>query len=95
MAAIRDIGGTIAQILEISSAIAAAVGELGATQVTGSIADVNRGAADTGSKAEQVRGRAVSLLAESNQLNIEAENFLHSRRASCRTARQRNPQSTR
>jgi methyl-accepting chemotaxis protein len=97
VAAIRDIGGTIAQISEISTAIAAAVEEQGAatheiarsvqqaaqgaTQVTGSIADVNRGAADTGSKAEQVHGRAVSLLAESNQLNTEVENFLHSIRA--------------
>jgi methyl-accepting chemotaxis protein len=97
VAAIRDIGGTIAQISEISTAIAAAVEEQGATtqeiarnvqqaargatQVTGSVADVNRGAADTGSKAEQVHGRAVSLLAESNQLNTEVENFLHSIRA--------------
>ena len=97
VAAIRDIGGTIAQISEISTAIAAAVEEQGAatheiarnvaqaaqgaSQVTGSIADVNRGAADTGSKAEQVHGRAVSLLAESNQLNTEVENFLHSIRA--------------
>ena len=97
VSAIRDIGGTIAQISEISTAIAAAVEEQGAatheiarnvqqaaqgaTQVTGSIADVNRGAADTGSKAEQVHGRAVSLLAESNQLNTEVESFLRSIRA--------------
>jgi len=97
VAAIRDIGGTIAQISEISTAIAAAVEEQGAatheiarnvqqaaqgaTQVTGSIADVNRGAADTGSRAEQVHGRAVSLLTESNQLSTEVENFLHSIRA--------------
>ena len=97
VAAIRDIGGTIAQISEISTAIAAAVEEQGAatheiarnvqqaaqgaTQVTGSIADVNRGAGDTGSKAEQVHGRAVSLLAESNQLNTEVESFLRSIRA--------------
>ena len=97
VAAIQEIGGTIAQISEISTAIAAAVEEQGAatqeiarnvqqaaqgaTQVTGSIADVNRGAADTGSKAEQVHGRAVSLLAESNQLNSEVESFLRSIRA--------------
>ncbi|MGZ3289269.1 MAG: methyl-accepting chemotaxis protein [Xanthobacteraceae bacterium] len=97
VSAIRDIGGTIAQISEISTAIAAAVEEQGAatheiarnvqqaaqgaTQVTGSIADVNRGAADTGSRAEQVHGRAVSLLTESNQLSTEVENFLHSIRA--------------
>jgi methyl-accepting chemotaxis protein len=97
VAAIRDIGDTIGQISEISTAIASAVEEQGAatheiarsvaqaaqgaTQVTGSINDVNRGAADTGSKAEQVHGRAVSLLAESNQLNTEVENFLRSIRA--------------
>jgi methyl-accepting chemotaxis protein len=97
VAAIRDIGDTIAQISEISTAIAAAVEEQGAatheiarnvqqaaqgaTQVTGSIADVNRGAGDTGAKAEQVHGRAVSLLAESNQLNTEVESFLRSIRA--------------
>ena len=90
--AIRDIGATIAQISEISTAIAAAVDQQGAstqeiarnvqqaaqgaTQVTGRIADVNRGAADTGTAAGQVHGLAVSLLAESNHLSTEVENFL-------------------
>ena len=97
VSAIKEIGGTIAQISEISTAIAAAVEEQGAatqeiarnvqqaargaTQVTGSIADVNRGAAETGSAAEQVHGLAVSLLSESNHLNTEVENFLHTVRA--------------
>jgi methyl-accepting chemotaxis protein len=48
----------------------------GATQVTGSIADVNRGASDTGAAAEQVHVLAVSLLTESNHLSTEVENFL-------------------
>ena len=97
VSAIKEIGGTIAQISEISTAIAAAVEEQGAatqeiarnvqqaargaTQVTGSIADVNRGAAETGSAAEQVHGLALSLLSESNHLNTEVENFLHTVRA--------------
>jgi methyl-accepting chemotaxis protein len=97
VSAIREIGSTIAQISEISTAIAAAVEEQGAatqeiarnvqhaaqgaTQVTGSIADVNRGAADTGSAAEQVHGLAVSLSAQSSHLSKEVENFLHKIRA--------------
>jgi methyl-accepting chemotaxis protein len=95
--AIKEIGGTIAQISEISTAIAAAIEEQGAatqeiarnvqqaaqgaTQVTGNIADVNRGAAETGSAAERVHGLAVSLLSESNHLNTEVESFLHTVRA--------------
>ena len=92
VSAIKEISSTIGQIAEISTAIAAAVEEqgaatqeitrnvqqaaVGATQVTGSIALVNRGAADTGSAAEQVHGLAVSLLAESRHLNVEVGNFL-------------------
>jgi methyl-accepting chemotaxis protein len=44
--------------------------------VAGSIADVNRGAADTGSAAERIDGLAVSLLAEGNHLNTEVEESL-------------------
>ena len=44
--------------------------------MTGGIADVNRGASDTGAAAGQVHGLAVSLLAESNHLSTEVENFL-------------------
>ena len=89
---IKGIGGTIAQISEISTAIAAAVEEQGAAtqeiarnvqqaaegavQVTGSMADVNRGATDTGSAAGQVHSLAVTLLGESKHLNSEMENFL-------------------
>jgi methyl-accepting chemotaxis protein len=95
--AIKDIGNTIIQVSEISSAIAAAVEEQGSatqeiarnvqqaaegsTQVTGRMMDVNRGALDTGGAAEQVHGLAVSLLAESNHLNVEVETFLKSIRA--------------
>jgi len=97
VSAIAEIGSTIAQISEISGAIAAAVEEQGAatqeiarnvqqaaqgaTQVTGSMADVNRGAADTGSAAEQVHGLAVSLSAQSSHLSREVESFLHKIRA--------------
>jgi methyl-accepting chemotaxis protein len=97
VAAIKDIGNTIVQVSEISSTIAAAVEEQGAatqeiarnvqeaaegsTQVSGRMVDVNRGALDTGSAAEQVHSLAVSLLAESNHLNIEVETFLKSIRA--------------
>jgi methyl-accepting chemotaxis protein len=97
VAAIKDIGSTIVQVSEISSTIAAAVEEQGAatqeiarnvqqaaegsTQVSGRMVDVNHGALETGSAAEQVHGLAVSLLAESNHLNIEVETFLKSIRA--------------
>jgi methyl-accepting chemotaxis protein len=97
VSAIKEIGTTITQISEISNAIAAAVEEQGAatqeiarnvqqaaqgaTHVAGSIANVNRGAADTGSAADRVHGLAVSLLTESNQLSTEVETFLHKVRA--------------
>lgn len=97
VSAIKEIGSTIAQISGISTAIAEAVEEqgaatqeiarniqqaaVGATHVTGSIGEVNRGAVDTGVAAEQVHGLAVSLLAESNRLDGEVENFLQTIRA--------------
>jgi methyl-accepting chemotaxis protein len=97
VSAIQAIGGTITQIAEISSAIAASIEEQGAatqeiarnvqqaaqdaTQVSGSIAEVNRGAADTGAAAGQVHGSARELLGESNHLKSEVENFLASIRA--------------
>jgi methyl-accepting chemotaxis protein len=97
VSAIKDIGDTIMQVSEISAAIAAAVEEQGAatqeiarniqqaaegaTRVTGSMVNVNRGAADTGNASERVHSLAVSLLAESNHLNIEVETFLKGIRA--------------
>ncbi len=90
-------GGTIRLISEISSAIAASVEEQGAAtqeiarnvlqaaegaaQVSGSIAEVNRGATDTGSAAEQVHGAACALLSESNDVKSEVEKFLATVRA--------------
>lgn len=50
-----------------------------ATQVTESVADVNRGAADTASQLGKLK--AVSLSAESNHLSTEVQNFLHKIRA--------------
>jgi len=97
VSAIKEIGSTIAQISGISTAIAEAVEEqgaatqeiarniqqaaAGATHVTGSIGEVNRGAVDTGVAAGQVHGLAVSLLAESNHLDGEVERFLQTIRA--------------
>jgi methyl-accepting chemotaxis protein len=97
VSSIKEIGGTIVQISEISTAIAAAIGQQGAAtqeiardvqqaaqgtaQAAGSIADVNRAAADTGSAAGQVHGSARALLNESNHLKSEVENFLASVRA--------------
>jgi methyl-accepting chemotaxis protein len=97
VSAIKEIGSTIAQISGISTAIAEAVEEqgaatqeiarniqqaaVGATHVTGSIGQVNRGAVDTDAAAQQVHGLAVSLLAESNHLNSEVESFLQTIRA--------------
>ena len=95
--AIREIGKTIGQISEISSSIAAAVEQQGATtqeiarnvhhaaqgatEVSGGIADVHRGAVDTGAAANQVQGLAMSLQHESEQLSAEVEKFLNTVRA--------------
>lgn len=92
VSAIEGIGGTIARISEISTTIAAAVEEQeattrdisrnvrhaaqGATQATDTIADVNHGATDTGSAAEQVHGFARALLNESRHLDHEVQTFL-------------------
>lgn len=97
VSAIKEIGGTITQISEIASTIAAAVEQQGtatqkiarnvqqaaqgATQVTSSITDVNRGATDTGAAAGQVHTLASSLVSESNHLKTEVENFLSTVRA--------------
>jgi methyl-accepting chemotaxis protein len=53
----------------------------GATQVAGSIADVNRGATDTGTASTHVHGLARSLLGESNHLKGEVAKFLSTVRA--------------
>jgi methyl-accepting chemotaxis protein len=93
VSAIQEIGGTIGRIAEISQAIAAAVEEQGATtqeisrnvqqatQVAGSITEVNRGATDTGVASTHVHGLAQSLLGQSNHLKGEVEKFLSTVRA--------------
>jgi len=97
VAAIKAIGGTIGQISEISSTIAAAVEEQGAAtqeiarnvgeaakgtaQVATNITDVNRGASETGSASAQVLSSAQSLANESNRLKAEVGKFLATVRA--------------
>jgi len=95
--AIREIGGTIEKLSEISSAIAAAVEEQGAAtqeisrnvqqaaqgtmQVSSHIADVQQGAGETGSASSQVLSAAQSLSGDSNRLKLEVGKFLNSVRA--------------
>jgi len=95
--AIKEISSTIGKIAEISTTIAAAVEEQGATtqeiarnvqeaahgttQVATNITEVNRGASETGTASSQVLGSAQSLARESNQLKIELDKFLNTVRA--------------
>jgi methyl-accepting chemotaxis protein len=97
VSAIKEIGATIGQISEISTAVAVAVEEQGAAtreiasnvqqaaqgaiQVGGSIGDVSRGAANTGAAAEQVHAFARVLSHEGNHLKLEVEKFLTTIRA--------------
>jgi methyl-accepting chemotaxis protein len=95
--AIRGIGTTIKLISEISSAISAAVEQQGAaTQeitrnvlqaatrsgaVASSIADVSRGAGETGSASSQVLSSAKTISHENIRLRAEVEKFLATVRA--------------
>jgi methyl-accepting chemotaxis protein len=95
--AIKEIGGTIGKISEISSSIAAAVEEQGAAtqeisrtigeaakgtaQVASNITDVNRGASKTGAASAEVLSSAQSLSNESNRLKAEVDKFLNTVRA--------------
>jgi methyl-accepting chemotaxis protein len=97
VAAIKEIGATITRISGIATAIAAAVEEQGATtgeiarnvhqaaqgstQVASKIADVNHGAAETGSASSQVLASARGLSRESSHLKVELEKFLGTVRA--------------
>jgi methyl-accepting chemotaxis protein len=97
VSAIKEIGATIGQISEISTAIASAVQQQGTAtqeiarnvqlaaqgtvQVGESIADVGRGAANTGAAAEQVHGFARSLSNEGSNLKLEVGKFLTTVRA--------------
>jgi methyl-accepting chemotaxis protein len=95
--AIKEVGGTIERISEISAAIAAAVEQQGAAtreisrnvgeaakgtaQVTINITDVSRGASETGSASGQVLSSARSLSNESSRLKTEVQKFLNTVRA--------------
>ena len=95
--AIKEIYGTIGQVSEIASAIAAAIEQQGAatqeiarnvqqaavgsTQVATSIADVNRGAGDTGTASSQVLASAQLLSSENKRLKAEVVKFLATVRA--------------
>jgi methyl-accepting chemotaxis protein len=95
--AIKEIYGTIGQVSEIAGAIAAAIEQqgaatqeiarnvqqaaLGSNQVAASIADVNRGAGDTGSASAQVLSSAQLLSNENKRLKAEMVKFLATVRA--------------
>ncbi|ABD08968.1 methyl-accepting chemotaxis sensory transducer [Rhodopseudomonas palustris HaA2] len=95
--AIKEIGGTIGRMSEISSTIASAVEEQGAAtqeisrnvqqaaigtqQVSVNITDVQRGATETGSASSQVLSAAKSLSRDSNRLKVEVSKFLDNVRA--------------
>jgi methyl-accepting chemotaxis protein len=95
--AIREISGTITQLSEIASAIAAAVEEQGVAtqeiarnvqqaaqgtqQVSSNVSDVQHGASETGSASAQVLSAAQMLSRDSNRLKLEVGRFLGSVRA--------------
>ena len=95
--AIKEISGTIGRVSEIAAAIAAAIEQqgaatqeiarnvqqaaIGSTQVATSIADVNRGAGDTGSASSQVLSSAQLLSNENKRLKAEVAKFLATVRA--------------
>ena len=95
--AIKEISGTIGRVSEIAAAIAAAIEEqgaatqeiarnvqqaaIGSSQVATSIADVNRGAGDTGSASSQVLSSAQLLSSENKRLKAEVVKFLETVRA--------------
>lgn len=94
---IKEIGGTITLISEISATIAAAVEEQGAAtheiarnvqnsaqlsiQVANDIGEVSRGTGETGSASSQVLSAAQSLSVESTRLKSEVDKFLEAVRA--------------
>ncbi|WP_146604378.1 methyl-accepting chemotaxis protein [Rhodoplanes roseus] len=95
--AIKEIGGTIGQIAEIASAIAAAVEQQGAAtgeiarnvqqaakgtdEVARHITDVNRGASETGTASGQVLASAKELAQDGARLRQEVGKFLAAVRA--------------
>ncbi|WP_423864636.1 methyl-accepting chemotaxis protein [Bradyrhizobium sp.] len=97
VAAIKEIGDTIAKISEIAATIATTVEQqgaatqeisrnvqqasLGTTEVSANLTDVQRGANETGSASSQVLSAARSLSGESDRLKQEVGRFLNSVRA--------------
>jgi len=95
--AIKEISITIGRISDISGAIAVSVEQQGAAtqeisrnvqqaaqgtvQVAGNIADVNKGASDTGTASGQVLTSAQDLSSQGSRLKREVENFLNTVRA--------------
>ena len=89
---IKEIGGTIERLSEISAAVAAAVqgaatqeisrnvqhAARGTQRVSTNIGDVQRGASETGSASSQVLSAAKSLSADSGRLKLEVAKFLNS-----------------
>jgi methyl-accepting chemotaxis protein len=92
VAAIKEIGATIAEISAIASSIAGAVAQQstatqeiaksvqnvaeGTQQTAASIVQVNRGATETGSASEEVLNSASTLSAESARLRAELDRFM-------------------
>jgi methyl-accepting chemotaxis protein len=97
VAAIKEIGGTIAQISNIAATIASAVEEQssatqeiarsvqnvaeGTGEAAANITEVNRGAAETGSASANVLESARMLSAESSRLRDELNRFMANIRA--------------
>jgi methyl-accepting chemotaxis protein/CHASE3 domain sensor protein len=97
VAAIKEIGGTIAQISNIASSIASAVEQQssatqeiarsvqtvaqGTQEAAANIMQVNRGATETGSASEEVLNSAKSLSTESARLREELDRFMANIRA--------------
>jgi methyl-accepting chemotaxis protein len=97
VAAIKEIGGTIAQISSIASTIASAVAQQssatqeiarsvqsvaqGTQEAVANIMQVNRGATETGSASEEVLNSAKSLSTESTRLREELDRFMRNIRA--------------
>jgi methyl-accepting chemotaxis protein len=97
VAAIKEIGGTIAEISNIASSIASAVEQQssatqeiarsvqtvaqGTQEAAANIMHVNRGATETGSASEEVLNSARSLSTESTRLREELDRFMANIRA--------------
>jgi len=97
VAAIKEIGGTIAEISNIASSIANAVEQQssatqeiarsvqtvaqGTQEAAANIIQVNRGATETGSASEEVLNSAKSLSTESTRLREELDRFMANIRA--------------